>query len=449
MITRIEIDGFKSFDRFAVDLRPFTAVIGTNAGGKSNLLDALAFLRGLVQRSENSPLHAAAAARGGLKHMFRQLGDGTVVRTMRLAVEVLLDPREGGAGLGETLPSGLASRWRYEVALERGAKRVQIVDERLQPIDPERDTWFDLVGATPTWRSAFALREKSAAPAPAPTARELSPTENAMAALGIAESEGGIQRTGPSPRSLPADGLVRHQPFYSVLMAKVLQLHERALRMESDTGGDGVLESDGFGLPGFLHMLGEDDDALRTGPWVLAAVRADLGRLVKGITGFEVVEDDRRHKLWIELTARDEPPFPAELASDGTLRALAILGSLREPESGPLIVEEPENGLYPERLLDLLQMMRDAASAPALDEPDDPLRQVIITSHSPLVLDVVPPEDIVFLDTVTEVRDGIASRVTRARRVQNPDEPTRPEDHGRVVRQAELDAFRTGRGVAA
>jgi len=44
MITRIEIDGFKSFQGFALDLEPFSALIGPNGAGKSNLLDALSLL---------------------------------------------------------------------------------------------------------------------------------------------------------------------------------------------------------------------------------------------------------------------------------------------------------------------------------------------------------------------------------------------------------------------
>ena len=43
MITRIEIDGFKSFSDFALDLGPFHVIIGANGCGKSNLFDALAF----------------------------------------------------------------------------------------------------------------------------------------------------------------------------------------------------------------------------------------------------------------------------------------------------------------------------------------------------------------------------------------------------------------------
>src|SRR5688572_20115900 len=44
MITRIEIDGFKSLRGFSLDLEPLTAVVGANGVGKSNLFDALLLL---------------------------------------------------------------------------------------------------------------------------------------------------------------------------------------------------------------------------------------------------------------------------------------------------------------------------------------------------------------------------------------------------------------------
>ncbi len=49
MLTRVEIDGFKTFEDFSLDLRPLTAIVGPNASGKSNLFDALRFLSLLAQ----------------------------------------------------------------------------------------------------------------------------------------------------------------------------------------------------------------------------------------------------------------------------------------------------------------------------------------------------------------------------------------------------------------
>lgn len=49
MITQIEIDGFKTFKDFKVELAPFQVIVGANASGKSNLFDALQLLGRLAK----------------------------------------------------------------------------------------------------------------------------------------------------------------------------------------------------------------------------------------------------------------------------------------------------------------------------------------------------------------------------------------------------------------
>lgn len=61
MLTRIEIDGFKSFRNFELDIPPFLVIIGRNAAGKSNLFDAIQ----LLSRLAGEPvLEAAQHMRG-------------------------------------------------------------------------------------------------------------------------------------------------------------------------------------------------------------------------------------------------------------------------------------------------------------------------------------------------------------------------------------------------
>ncbi len=73
MITRLEVDGFKSLRGFAVVLEPFTVFIGPNGAGKSNTLEALALLSRLSRepkaRSTSSSRWmsgVSVAARAGL-----------------------------------------------------------------------------------------------------------------------------------------------------------------------------------------------------------------------------------------------------------------------------------------------------------------------------------------------------------------------------------------------
>jgi AAA15 family ATPase/GTPase len=49
MLRRLALKNFKSFADEQVTLAPFTLLVGANASGKSNFLDALRFLHGIAQ----------------------------------------------------------------------------------------------------------------------------------------------------------------------------------------------------------------------------------------------------------------------------------------------------------------------------------------------------------------------------------------------------------------
>ena len=90
MLTRIEIDGFKSFREFVLDVPPFLVIIGRNAAGKSNLFDAIQFLGRLAG---DPVLEAAQHMRGDITDLFHRHTDETSVEVMSFAVEVLLGRR--------------------------------------------------------------------------------------------------------------------------------------------------------------------------------------------------------------------------------------------------------------------------------------------------------------------------------------------------------------------
>jgi predicted ATPase len=138
MITRIEIDGFKSLRDFAVDLEPLTVFIGPNNAGKSNVLEALA----LLSRLASQPIDEAfKGGRGRALAQFTRSG-GAPGKTIRVAVELLL-PQSFDAG-GAAIPN----RCRYELVIERrarstGAEYLAIAHEGLWALDRASDAWID------------------------------------------------------------------------------------------------------------------------------------------------------------------------------------------------------------------------------------------------------------------------------------------------------------------
>jgi predicted ATPase len=110
MIARIEIDGFKTFAGFSLDLQPFTAIVEPNASGKSNLFDALRFLSLLAREN----IHAAMQGRGRPEEFFRKTETG-ICENMTFAVEVLLEPT--GVDAFGTKFEVIARRIRYELTI--------------------------------------------------------------------------------------------------------------------------------------------------------------------------------------------------------------------------------------------------------------------------------------------------------------------------------------------
>ena len=102
---------------------------------------------------------------------------------------------------------------------------------------------------------------------------------------------------------------------------------------------------------------------------------------------------------YIQMTEQDYK-VPGWLLSTGTLRILALLALLRDPDPPPLIViEELENGLDPRTIHLIIGEIKDAVA-----RGDS---QIIATTHSPYLLDFLPPESFVVVEKVkgaTQVR---------------------------------------------
>ena len=70
-VTKLTIQNFKSFDHVEVDLRNFNVVVGPNTAGKSNLIEAVVFLKDIAEHG----LEDAVDIHGGIK-MLRNFNAG-------------------------------------------------------------------------------------------------------------------------------------------------------------------------------------------------------------------------------------------------------------------------------------------------------------------------------------------------------------------------------------
>jgi predicted ATPase len=464
MITRLEIDGFKSLRELAVDLEPLTVFIGPNSAGKSNLLDALALLSRLASMSIDD---AFKQGRGRAIDQFTRRG-GEAGTTIRFAVEVLTP---GPAGEEVELVE-LPNRYRYELTIERsalrsGAERLSISHERLSIIERAEDGWLAAhpgfagrANAHVGSREIFKQVEGSAKErrlelnmisgqeerfykvplrytALASNRKSLG---NFHIEIDFAPDELSlIDRFGEKYKLSSREAVLKHvleeaskkirddgeldaevklRDEFDIIGGelssyRLVHLDSARLREPSERIGSDTLAPDASNLPTVLANL--------PGPR-LGEIRADLVSLVPGVSSFDIVPEGDSFRIDFEFSGGER--LPARLVSDGTLRILALLTALQvEPRPVVIGVEEPENGVYPGRLRKLLDYMQEIAAQG--DEHGASPTQLVLTTHSPVVLAALRsrPELLRFVDLVR--RDG--QLVTRARTVS----PTLDPDHAR------------------
>ncbi len=134
---------------------------------------------------------------------------------------------------------------------------------------------------------------------------------------------------------------------------------------------------------------------------VYSEIASRLAELIDDVRQIHVDLDEKREILTLYVRDKEGTPHPARALSDGTLRFLALSVLENDPTmQGVICLEEPENGVHPARIPAILKLLQDIAVD--LQQPvgeDNPLRQVIVNTHSPVVFKQVPDESVVFVKT--------------------------------------------------
>ena len=140
----------------------------------------------------------------------------------------------------------------------------------------------------------------------------------------------------------------------------------------------------------------------------MRTLRIVSAELLDDVQRVWIDRDDQRELLTLYVTGRNGAPHTARALSDGTLRFLALAVLESDPESrGLLCLEEPENGIYPGRIPTMLKLLQDIATD--VGEPidlDNPLRQVVVNTHSPAVTAQVTDDSLLIAELKETVHAG-------------------------------------------
>jgi predicted ATPase len=323
LLTNIRLKNWRNFQALDLPLRSVSYVLGPNASGKSNLLDALRFLRD-VSKTKGGGLQAAIAERGGISK----------VRCLhaRRDPEVEIDIE-----LSEELDQ--PCKWRYVLAFKpegKGAQRLLVSREQVWENGalvlnrPDNDDDADVLLRTQTHLEQIQTNIKF---------REV--------------------------------GDFLSQITYLHLVPQLLRFGEKI--------GGNRLTDDPFGQ-GFLERLAKTTDKTRTSR--LKKISTALKLAVPQFEELRFVKDDMGHPHLEALYAHHRPNAgwqSEEHFSDGTLRLLGLLWALLEGSS-MLLLEEPEISLN-DAIVKEIPLIVDR-----LQRNRKTKRQVVLTTHSDALL---------------------------------------------------------------
>lgn len=409
MLTRIEIDGFKTFQNFALDLRPFTVVVGPNASGKSNLFDAMRLLAALADHDIHS---AMQGLRGEPEEFFRQVTSGST-DSIKFAVEMFLD-NEGTDDFGRPYKVP-AQRLRYELTLGirdgRGGRPrgVFVRSESCESIQKKDDKAEYLKSRKPSYgrystpfirvdEGGDALLVRQDGPSKSGSPMRLSLKEASRTALSTIT-------TAEFPHLYALRKALRAVRF--------LEINPTAARSANDRFEKTTLLPDASNLAAVLNRLKEQTRSEDRPEGVLSDIATDLSALIPSVCNV-TVQADHQKQYSFSVGFTGDLNFSSRVISDGTLRILALLTILNDPDRrGTLCFEEPENGVHEGRIPTLIELLRFATEIDP--DPATPTFQVILNTHSPKVMATLQDTEIVAADVITAVDPDSHTRDSRTR----------------------------------
>ena len=384
MIRRIEALNYRCLRYVSQPLGHFHVLVGPNASGKSTFLDVLGLVRDILTQGLEEAILASEYSSESIGRVRRvdELIFNQRADRFELAIELEIPNK-----LRKPKADTYYQVARYEIAIGKGSENgeLTIADENL---------WLcpELRAHTTSQVSPFPNEPTPPASVLAKRARKgwhkvVSKTESGNdyfhseigrwnSTLRIGPRRAALTNLFQDEKRFPVALWVRNILMEGI---HVLALNSAAMRRPTSPSVSRTFRMDGSNLPLVVRDFHNDHEH-NFRDWLehLRTVLPDL----QMIDVIERLED--RHLYLAVRYSNLGRPVPSWLLSDGTLRLLALTLLAYLPHHQEVyLIEEVENGVHPraiEAVFDSLSSVYDG--------------QVLLATHSPLIVGLTKPEQI-------------------------------------------------------
>jgi len=345
MIEYIRIKNYRSFENLRINLSALNILIGANDTGKSNFISAFVLLREMMRK----PLSEIFRPLEG-KGFEDNLNFQSKRREVSFAVSSVLRKQNSTPKL-----------LRYSISIRR-----QTTGSLFYARESLR---VNLENQPGRWRRLFMRIGKKVIyyqHSKQPNLIfEVDPQRSALWAVPLGKELIAAQKMREELRTI----------FYYNLNPDRI----RDSRIMVETKPSHVLQPSGFNLAEVLYYLKTEK------PEAFGALQKCLMKFVPETKGILLSLKEKRLTLSMKYNSK---VLSVQQASDGYLRFLALLALTYSPASPSLVlIEEAENGIHPHRLRHVMDRLK------TLTLRTKPV-QIIVTTHSPYLVDLVEPTEI-------------------------------------------------------
>lgn len=363
MIRQVHITDFKSYKNAKLKLSPLTVLIGANASGKSNALEAIRFLSWLAQGHKLS----------ALQYMVNEND-----RVVRGKVTDL--PRLGKHSFTVGIDISDQDFNCLEVGFEiREESELHISAEQVRSSSSE-SFLYRIKKPSRGPQTAIGIEYNNFARGGKKPL--LNGTDQVAVFLQLLNASRFAEGHKYSKQAIPATARAIEEQLLNIVFLDPVPSKMRAYSFESDHS----ILGDGSNISSTLyHLLREGNPKQEQNKEAVLNFIQSLPE--QAITEVNFIHGPRKEVMLqlVETFGGKRRSCEAALLSDGTLRVLAFAAVLLSaPQGSMVIIEEVDNGVHPSRANNLLAIMHELAKSRQLT--------LLLSSHNPALLDALPDE---------------------------------------------------------